>query len=205
VAAYYAANQPLFTAACISRIVVATEAKANQLVTQLNGGASFADLAKADSVDAQTASGGGALGCNFTQSQVKQALGLQTVTVGTPLGPTQDSSSGEWVIYEVTSQTVEPLSAVTSVIRQELLQATANVNRVSKQIVRYARTADVYVNPTYGTWKGLAVVPPVGPPAEYLLAALPGGTASSGASLNLGGTGTSTGTAATGTGATSGG
>jgi hypothetical protein len=105
---------------------------------------------------------------------VEQALSVQSVTVGQPLAPVQDSSNGQWVIYEVTSQTVAPLSQASTVARRELLQSTANVNRVSREIVRFARSSDVSVDPQYGTWLGLRVVPPVSPPSQFLLGAVAG-------------------------------
>src|SRR6202011_2417647 len=131
----------LFTAVCVSRIATDTQAHANQLIAQLNSGTSFADVAKASSLDSQTASNGGALGCNYTKARVEQAL-QQSVTAGKPIAPIQDTSSGQWLIYEVTSQTVEPLSAAASVVRQELLQATPNVTRVSKEIVGFGRRSN---------------------------------------------------------------
>jgi parvulin-like peptidyl-prolyl isomerase len=176
VAAYYHANLAQFTTACVSLIATDTQAHANQLVAQINGGAAFADVAKANSLDSQTAANGGALGCNYTQAQVEQALQVQSVTPGQPIAPVQDSTNGEWIIYEVTSQTVAPLSAASPVARRELLQSTANVNRVSREIVAFARTSDVSVDPQYGTWKRLTVVPPVAPPSRYLLGAVSGQT-----------------------------
>ena len=100
-----------FTPACVSLIATDTQAHADQLVAQINGGASFADVAKANSLDSQTAANGGALGLQLHPAQVEQALQVQSVTAGTPIAPVQDSSTGEWIIYEMTSQTVEPLSA----------------------------------------------------------------------------------------------
>jgi hypothetical protein len=176
VAKYYNDNLGQFTTACVSLIATDTEAHANQLVAQLNAGETFASVAKANSLDTQTAANGGALGCNYTLAQVEQALSVQSVTVGQPLAPVQDSSNGQWVIYEVTSQTVAPLSEAGSVARRELLQSTANVNRVSKEIVRFARSSDVSVDPRYGTWLGLRVVPPVAPPSRFLLGAAAGQT-----------------------------
>jgi PPIC-type PPIASE domain len=174
VSQYYAANQAQFTSACVSVIATDTQAHANQLVAQLNAGASFAALAKANSLDTQTGPNGGALGCNYTRAAVEQALQVQSVTVGQPITPVQDRTSGQWIIYEVTSQSVEPLSAAASVARQELLQSTANVTRVSREIVAFAARSNVSVDPQYGTWKKLTVVAPVGPPTQYLLASASG-------------------------------
>ncbi len=174
VAAYYNANLAQFTTACVSVIATDTQAKANQLVAQLNAGGAFAAWPRPPRSTAQTAANGGALGCNYTQAQVEQALQVQSVTVGQPIAPVQDSNTGEWIIYEVTSQTVAPLSAARTLARRELLQSTTNVNRVSKEIVAFARTSDVSVNPQYGTWKRLTVVAPAAPPSEFLLGAVSG-------------------------------
>ncbi len=174
VAAYYQSNLPQFTTACVSVIATSTQAKAEQLVAQIDAGASFASVAKADSIDTQTAANGGAIGCTYTEAQIEQALQVQSVTVGQPIAPVEDSSSGSWVIYEVTSQTVAPLAEASPVVRRELLQSTSNVNRVSKEIVAFASTSDVSVDPKYGTWRGLEIVPPTAPPSQYLLGAASG-------------------------------
>jgi PPIC-type PPIASE domain len=188
---FYAANQAQFTTDCVSVIASDTQAHAQQLVAQLKAGASFADVAKASSLDTQTAPNGGALGCNFTQSQVEQALQVQSAAPGTPIGPMQDQTTGRWVIYEITSQSVEPLDAAKPVVRQELLRTTANVDRVNKEIVAFARRSDISVDPAYGTWRALTIVPPKGPPDSYLLPAAPTATPSSGSpSAVLGGAGT---------------
>ncbi len=86
----------------------------------------------------------------------------------------QDPNSGEWVVYEVTREVVEPLSAAHTLARRELLQATSNITRVNKEVLAYAHRSDVSVNPQYGTWKGLTVVAPVSPPPQYLLSAASG-------------------------------
>ena len=197
---YYAANQAQFTADCVSQIVTDSQAHAQQLVAQLDVGAAFADVAKASSLDTQTAPTGGALGCSFTETQVEQALQMQSLPAGQPIGPVQDQTTGRWVIYEVTSQSVQPLSAAKPVVREELLHSTSNLNRVNQEIVGFARHSDISVDPKYGTWKALSIVPPHGPPDSYLLpavstATLPtsglggSGGGSSGASSSPGATG----------------
>jgi hypothetical protein len=174
ISSYYAANQGLFTADCVSRIVTETQDHANQYVGQINAGAAFSDVAKAHSIDTQTASNGGALGCSFTQSQVEQALQVRSPAVGTPIGPIADTSGGAWEIYEITSQQVASLSDARSGVIQQLLQTAANGNRIATEIQTYARHSHVSIDPQYGTWKGQGVVAPVAPPAQYLLAAASG-------------------------------
>jgi hypothetical protein len=155
-------------------------------------------VAKAKSIDTETAADGGSLGCDFTQAQVEQALEQQSIQVGKALAPVQDSSSGQWYVYEVTSQSVEPLSAAQSVVRRELLETASNVDRVSKEIVAFAHHSDISVDPRYGTWKGLAVVPPASPPERFLLPAVTG--VASTASSSLGVSGATGATGATGAG-----
>jgi hypothetical protein len=176
IANYYAANQSSFTTDCVSWIVTSSQDLANSYAAQIKGGAAFADIAKAHSLDTQTAPNGGSLGCTFTQSQVLQALQVSTATVGTPIGPIQDPSSGAWEIYDVTSQQVAPLSQVRTGVIQQLLQTTANGNRIAKEIQTYAKHSAVSIDPQYGKWKNQGVVAPVAPPARYLLASVSGQT-----------------------------
>jgi hypothetical protein len=197
---YYAANKAQFTLDCVSRIVTTTEAKAKDLMDQLNAGASFSSLARSNSVDTESAAVGGSIGCSFPQAEVEQQLGLQSLPVGQALGPIQGSSAGEWFIYEVTSQTVEPLSAARTLVQRELLQATANIERVNKEIVAFAHRSRVSIDPQYGNWNSLNIAPPVAPQSDLL----PSGTSVSTAGAPLTGTGsTGTGSGVSGASSTS--
>lgn len=169
VVAYYKANTPEFTEDCLSRIVTTSQAAANRIVAELDFGASFPALAKSSSIDTQIAADGGSLGCTFSEAQVEQELEQQSVPVGRPLTPVQDAQSGQWFVYEVTSQSLEPLTSVTALVKRELLQSNSNVNRVSNEIIAFAHRSNVSIDPRYGTWSGLAVVPPVAPPPRFLL------------------------------------
>lgn len=164
---FYAANRSLFAVDCVSDIAVATQAEADQIVAKLKAGASFASLATASSIDPQTASSGGQLGCNFTDSRVQSALQVASITVGQPVTPLQ-TSGGQWVIYEVTSQTVIPVTQAASVIRNDLLHATANTQRVTAELLVYAHRSSIDVNPQYGQWAGASITPPPSPPVRYL-------------------------------------
>jgi PPIC-type PPIASE domain len=179
IAAYYEANQSLFTLDCVSLIATASQADAQAIVAELDAGTSFSSLAKSSSIDQTSAANGGQIGCDISDAQVKQDLSLQSVKVGMPIAPVQDPNTGEWVVYEITSQSVEPLSQARTLARRELLQATSNVERVNAEVLAFARRSDVSVNPQYGSWKTLTVVAPVSPPPRYLLSAA-GGTASGG-------------------------
>ncbi len=189
IAAYYVSHPATFTVVCVSQIVTDTQAHADQYVAQIQAGASFASVAQANSLDQQTAASGGQLGCNFSLAEVEQSLSVPSVTVGAPLPPVQDPNSGQWVIYGVTSQSLVPLATAAPLARRELLQTTANVNRVTTELVAFARRSNVSVNPQYGTWRGLSVAPPTSPPAEFLLPSFAGSAATLSPSLGVGGSG----------------
>ncbi len=176
--AYYQANQNLYTTACVSVIVTDTAAHANQYLAQIKAGTPFASVAKASSLDAQSAAAGGSLGCAFTVAQVEQALSITSVPAGI-IGPIQDPTTGAYELYQVTSQTVVPLTQAVGDITRRLQQSTVNGNRVSKEILAFARRSDVYVNPQYGTWKLHSIIPPVPPAASLLLAAASGASGTS--------------------------
>lgn len=165
---YYAANQSQFTTVCVSAIAVGTQAEAEQVVTELHGGASFSQLATTTSTDAASAAQGGQLGCQFTEAEVLQDLQLTSVTVGQPTAPIQ-AGPQTWQVYEVTSQTVIPVTDAASVIREDLLHQTVNTQRVSAQLVIYAHHSSVTVNPQYGSWSVVGISPPKSPPTRFLL------------------------------------
>ena len=165
---YYAANTSAFTLDCVGVIVVADQATADTVYNKLKAGADFATLAKSASTDTTTASSGGQLGCNFPESQVLTALQVSSIAVGSPVTPEQPQS-GTWEVFQVTSRTVLPVTEVTSEVQQALLQTTANRNRVSNEVLAFAKTSSVQVNPQYGTWTKAQIVPPASPAPRYLL------------------------------------
>ena len=110
------------------------------------------------------------LGC-ATEAAVLQKYDLQSASVGVPIGPLEDTTSGEWAVLEVTSQLVVPLSKALPLVRNELLQSTDNRDRVNKELVAFAHRTNVFVNPQYGSWDGVEVLGPTPPPPQYLLAA----------------------------------
>ncbi|HEX4219955.1 MAG TPA: peptidylprolyl isomerase [Acidimicrobiales bacterium] len=174
---YYLKNPTQFKGACVSAIETDTQAHANALVAQINAGSSFATVAKANSLDQNSAPNGGALGCNFSVASVEQQLQVPSLTVGALVGPVQQAASGAWVIFEVTGEVTQSLSAATPTIRQDLLRAQSNQTRVANEVKAFARHSTISVDPRYGTWSVARIVPPPGPrPTDLLAAALNGGT-----------------------------
>jgi hypothetical protein len=165
---YYAANTSTFTEDCVGVIVVADQATADTVYNKLKAGTDFATLAKSTSTDTTTAPNGGQLGCNFPESQILTALQVTAVTVGTPVTP-EETQSGSWEVFQVTSRTVLPVTDVTSEIEQLLLETTANRNRVSAEVLAFAKTSSVQINAQYGTWTRAQIEPPASPATRYLL------------------------------------
>ena len=169
ISAYYNANVSDFVTYCLSGIAVSSQSEAQSLIDQINGGASFAAVAKANSLDTESAPGGGALGCTFTEAEIVQQLGVTSVPVGKPFGLSTDQSTGDAEFFEVTSQQTQSLADATPAVRQALLFDTANTNRIQAEINAYARRSDVSIDPRYGSWKVSTIVPPTSPPAKILL------------------------------------
>ncbi len=173
-AKYYAANLAQFTADCVSQIVTDTQAACQPA----RGPAQRRGLLRrpwprpAPSTPQTRCQRVARWAATTPRPRWNRRSSSRPSRWASRSAPVQDQSTGRWVVYEVTSQSLEPLSAAKPVVREELLQATANVNRVNQEIVAFARRSDVSVDPQYGTWKTLTIVPPVGPPDSYLLPAV---------------------------------
>jgi hypothetical protein len=155
------------TALCLSDIAVTDQATATALKTQLDAGASFTDLAKAQSKDTQTAPKGGDAGCIPAAQLGTLVQTLATVAVGKVSAPIQGNSG--FLLIKVNNRQLPTLAAATPQIRQQLLlPAEQALNTLIRNL---AGKAKVTVNPRYGTFHGtpdpttgfIGVQPP-GPP-----------------------------------------
>ena len=164
---YYAANPTQFTKDCVSVIQTADQATATTAYDSLKAGTPFAQVAASATADPAAAAKSGQAGC-FTEAAVLSQLQLPSVAVGQAITPFQ--SNGNWLVYVVTSRTPVPIADVTGDIRLALLQMPASQQRVANEVLTFARGSSVDINPQYGTWTGITIVPPV-PPAPKLPAA----------------------------------
>jgi peptidyl-prolyl cis-trans isomerase C len=117
--------QPEFNA---SHILVDDEAKANALKAEIDGGADFAEVAKANSADGSAASGGelGWFGAGQMVPEFEAAV--QTATPGTVVGPIKTQFGWHIIkLNETRESSAPPLDQVRPQIedqlRQEALQA----------------------------------------------------------------------------------
>jgi len=147
VAAYYAAHKSNYHMAAsrdVRHILVNNKTLADQLETQLKGGASFATLAKKYSKDPGSASNGGKL--TIQQGQTvpqfdKVAFSLKTGQISPPVH-TQYGWHIIQALSAIKAATTTPLASVQESIRTQLLQTkktnamTAWVNGVKKDYAK---------------------------------------------------------------------
>jgi parvulin-like peptidyl-prolyl isomerase len=165
--------------ACLSVIEVASKKTALSLRQRLLKGASFAALAKANSVDSSTAPQGGAIGC-VPDSELTAPLdtivaGLALKTVSNPV-----AFSSDYLLLEVTAREPETYpQLVSSIVGLE--QPT-----LGKFFPKLIKGAKVQLDPQYGTWdeKGslARVVANPAPPA----ALVPNPAANAGPTVTVG-------------------
>jgi hypothetical protein len=171
----------LFTcpsAKTVRHIVLATEAEANDVKSQLEGGADFATLAQQRSTDTTTRQQGGVISdaqstpnCYTagTSPQLDDAVNGAVPSV--PTGPVQTQSGYE--VIEVGPYTAPSFEAVqqqlVQLLQQQAVQsASADRNtELTRVLGKRLRGYDVHVDPRYGRWvvdsQGPRVEPPSAP------------------------------------------
>ncbi len=150
---------------CTEAIEVASRSKAQQLATAIRGGASFAVVARANSIDASS-SRGGALGC-ITPSGLTSPLGgiVSSLAVGELTAPIH--FAGDWILLEVTGRRAPTLSQAAAAIVHD---GTAAASRALSAAVSGAH---VEVDPRYGTWTKVGATYEVKAPHSPSLDLLP--------------------------------
>lgn len=143
----------------VSQILVATEAEAQDVKTQLAGGADFATLAAQKSKDTQTASAGGAYGClERLQTAPTFADAAAATAVGTVSAPVQLLDGWHVIKVEDVGAVVSLEKAKPEIINQ--LRTQDGKTQLAKLVAK----AKVKVAPRYGKWTvkvgGAVVVPP---------------------------------------------
>jgi hypothetical protein len=162
---FVAAHKNEMSLACVSVIEVASKATALSLRSQLLKGASFAALAKADSLDTTSAPNGGSIGCipdsEFTAPLDTVIAGLAIGRVSSPV-----PFSSDFLLLLVTGRRSEPYSQLVSSL---VAAAQPALNKILPALIRSAR---VQVDPQFGTWDTKAsparVDANTGPPAAMV-------------------------------------
>ena len=142
IAAYYNANLTNFVSDCLSGMVIDTQADAQKFIDQINAGASFASIAKANSLDPTRPPRAGPWGAPSPRSrdraEAERHLDHRGAAVRADPGP---DLGGLGVLRRD-----QPADAVPgrrhAAVHQALLFATANTTRVQAELNAYARRSD---------------------------------------------------------------
>ncbi len=182
---YFKAHPADFATACVSIIVLATQPKATSIAKQLNKGASFATLAMKDSVDTQTGSAGGVVGCavpvgfshSFGSGVSGAAADLAVGKVSAPLHVSAPSGQSYYILAKVTSRTPGTLSGSVSNVLGALLNPSSA--KLTTYLAGLTKAAKIQVDPSYGKYTtnnsgNPDILAPTAPPAADL--ELPNGT-----------------------------
>jgi hypothetical protein len=164
VAAYARSHPSASSLQCISDIVVKDRATASRLRNSIVGGASFATVARASSIDTSNAQNGGTDGC-VSAGDFPTSLG--SVIVALPLNVISPVTAfnGYFVLLDVTAR-----HASSTVAAQALIARGSSAEQ--RLITTLVRGANVEVNPAYGTWAKVGstyeVRPNSGPATKFL-------------------------------------
>lgn len=149
---FYEENPGLFAQTCVGHILVASEAKAAEVKTRLDGGEDFAAVARAESTDNQGGEGGSAaqggdLGCVGSGSFVPEfetAMGaLQPGQVSAPV-----KTQFGFHLIKVRERTTRSLDEAAPQIRENL--QSRGPDPVQEYLTKALASARIKVNPRYG-------------------------------------------------------
>jgi peptidyl-prolyl cis-trans isomerase C len=133
---------------CVRHIVVDSEEEAQDVLTELEGGADFADLAAERSIEPTAASTGGALAdpqtgepCLSTAAAVQAfapafVAGATAAVPGEPTEPVQSSFGWHIILARPYSEVEDSVLSIYG----------------ARQFAQYLQAADVTVDPRYGRW-----------------------------------------------------
>ena len=163
--AFYEENRSRYALDCSSHILVETREEALAIKGELDGGASFEQLARERSTDKGSGANGGSLDCQPEGTFVPEfSQALDTATPGVVTDPVQTQFGFHLILLR--ERRVQPLQEVAGQIRQELLGAAQG--EFAQFVTEAAAEADVEVNKRYGTYDKEAgptgaVIPPTAP------------------------------------------
>jgi hypothetical protein len=163
--AYYDAHPDDFAVACVSHILVGDQATANDIKARLDRGEDFGAIAKAQSIDTQSATQGGSLGCDISQATgfvPEFLLAVFSQPVGQVGAPVQTQFG--YHIIKVTSRDVPAYDKVKDQARQKL--AASGQEKLLTWLQDTVSKAKIEINPKYGTFNKEGSSPGVVPPAR---------------------------------------
>jgi len=169
---YYDDHQAEFAQACVSHILVADEAKANELKGRLGAGEDFAAVASAETTDTESKPRGGDLGCDITpatQFVPEFLLAVFTQPVGEVGAPLKTEFG--FHLVKVTKRDVLPFDQVAGAAREKVTDA--GQEKVLTVLQEAVQKAKIEINPKYGSFRKTGPSPGVVAPESG--ATSPGG------------------------------
>ena len=178
---FYDRNRDQFfacpSAKSVSHIVLATQAEANDVLAQLQGGGDFATLAQQRSTDASGRQGGAISsdqappGCYVSGQSPQLDDAVNGATEGVPTGPVQTPSGFEVLLVRpyVPPTFEEVQTQLLGQLQQAAQQQAQNDTQAefSAVITKRLRALQVKIDPRYGRWviddEGARVDPPKAP------------------------------------------
>jgi peptidyl-prolyl cis-trans isomerase C len=148
VQAFYNANKAAFEQVHLARITARTQADATAVIGQLASGQSFADIARARSVD-PAAPGGGDLGYVSTSSLPADAQAAITQVKSSGITTPIQGSAGGFEIYRVLDRRVQSLADVEGQIRNQI-GGQAQDTTFETWVKNHLTSSRIVVNPEYG-------------------------------------------------------
>lgn len=141
-------------AVCLRHILVETEAEADEIVALVRGGADFAELAAERSIDTSTAPAGGALASpsndciairTMTQGFDPAFAGAVLAADGDLIGPVESSFGWHVILHRPWDE-----------IGASVVALHTEADSGGYQLDGRLATADIHVDPQFGTWDRLA-------------------------------------------------
>ena len=166
VAAYYEQNINQFKGRCISHILVDTKEQIDQLRTQIEGGAAFADVAQEQSKDTASGQQGGFLGCFQEGEPLGFVEPFKTEAEKLPIGQLSQPVQTEFGFHLITVAGERALAEVAEELRAQLGQQQGQ-SGFNELLISLVKRADIDINPKYGRFSKdqatLGVIPPDAP------------------------------------------
>ena len=135
---------------CLSHVLVKTKAEAEKVLKELDGGAKFADVAKAKSIEPAAKTSGGSLAngdepCSPLASLQESfdgdfMVGAVAAKAGVPTGPVKSSFGWHIILSHPYSEVNKSIASVLS------------TNTGDALLAGFMASSDISVNSTYGTW-----------------------------------------------------
>lgn len=152
------------TEACVSHILVDTEEEANDVLSRLEDGEDFADVASEVSTDTGSATSGGDLGCGSPAQYVEP---FKEAVLDAPVGEVNPEAVQSQFGYHVILVTERTEPTLDDLPTDEDLASTVIENAVVADVEDWfynaMESAEVTVEEEYGTWS--PVPPTVTPPS----------------------------------------